>query len=74
MRECIIQISEPYWMPEIGLGIGRAQQVVGGIEQEILSWYDKQGNDYPLPESLVQQVRQQLSAERQRAEQLAQYL
>jgi hypothetical protein len=63
-----------YWMPEVGLGIGRSQQVVGGIEQEILVWYDEQSTVYPLPETLVGQMRQQLIAERQRAERLAEYL
>lgn len=62
------QIGEPYWMPEVGLGIGRSQQVVGGIEQEILAWYDQQSAVYPLPETLVGQMRQQLMVERQRAE------
>lgn len=32
------QIGEPYWMPEIGLGIGRARQLVGGVEMEVLLW------------------------------------
>lgn len=61
------QIGEPYWMPEIGLGIGRRNTVFGGIEQEILSWYDESGKRYLTSEEQVQQ-------ERQRAEQLAQYL
>ncbi len=30
-----LQIGEPYWMPEIGLGIGRYQGVIGGIPQEL---------------------------------------
>lgn len=41
-----LQIGEPYWMPEIGLGIGRYQGVVGGLPQEILTWYDDKGNRY----------------------------
>ena len=63
------------------LGIGRSQQVIGGIEQEILCWYDPQANAYPLPETAMQEMRQQLETERQRveterqrAEKLAQYL
>ena len=55
-----LQIGEPYWMPEVGLGIGRYQAVIGGIQQELLSWYDQQGDRY-------------LTAE-ERAEQLARYL
>jgi hypothetical protein len=54
------QIGEPYWMPEVGLGIGRYRGIAAGIQQELLSWYDRQGDRY-------------LTAE-ERAEQLAQYL
>ncbi len=41
------QSGEPYWMPEIGLGIGRYDGEVGGIPQEILTWYDAEGKRYP---------------------------
>ncbi|MGB3558336.1 MAG: hypothetical protein WBA24_07300, partial [Geitlerinemataceae cyanobacterium] len=68
------QIGEPYWMLEVGLGIGRSQQVIGGIEQEVLAWYDEQRNVYPLPETQVGQMRQALKVEQQRAERLAEYL
>jgi Uma2 family endonuclease len=61
------QIGEPYWMPEIGLGIGRCNTVFGGIQQEILAWYDEHGKRYLTSEEQVQQ-------ERQRVEQLAQHL
>ena len=61
-------------MLEVRLEIGRSQQVIGGIEPEILSWYDPQSTAYPLPETGMQQMRLQLKAERQRAKQLAQYL
>ena len=62
-----LQIGEPYWMPEVGLGIGRYQGVIGGISQELLSWYDKSGNRYLTSDEQAQQ-------ERTRAEHLAQYL
>ena len=32
-----LQIGEPFWMPEVGLGIGRYQGQVGGLEREILT-------------------------------------
>jgi Uma2 family endonuclease len=76
-----LQIGEPFWMPEIGLGIGRGQQVVGGIEQEVLLWHDDQGQAYPLPEQVIgdlrgqlQAERQQLRVEQQRADRLAEHL
>lgn len=62
-----LQIGEPYWMPEVGLGIGRHQAIVGGILQELLYWYDQQSNRYLTAEEQAQQ-------ERTRAEKLAQYL
>jgi Uma2 family endonuclease len=61
------QKGEPYWMPEVRLGIGRSQQRVGGIEQEILAWFDESGTVYPLPDTAMQEMREQLRVERQRA-------
>ena len=62
------QIGEPYWMPEVGLGIGRSRQIVGGIDREVLAWYDEGHNVYPLPETAMHQMREQLREQRQRAE------
>jgi hypothetical protein len=56
-----LQIGEPHWMPEIGLGIGRYQTVFSNLPQEQLAWFDAQG-DRHLSEA---------ERERQRAEQLA---
>ncbi|MEO1635184.1 MAG: hypothetical protein AAFS04_08900 [Cyanobacteria bacterium J06631_9] len=68
-------MGEPYWMPEVGLGIGRTRQLFGGIELEMLLWHDAQGVPYPLPEEALKQMQvsvkrlqQQLVAEQQRAE------
>jgi hypothetical protein len=41
---------------------------MGGIEQEVLLWYDPQGQAYPLPDQLIREMQTQLMAERQRAE------
>ncbi|BAZ29877.1 hypothetical protein NIES4074_23240 [Cylindrospermum sp. NIES-4074] len=41
-----LQIGEPFWMAEIGLGIGRFRRVIGGIERELLYWYDDRTNRY----------------------------
>lgn len=62
-----LQIGEPLWMQEVGLGIGRYKGVFGGIQQELLYWYDEKGNRYLTSEEQAEQ-------ERQRAEQLAKYL
>ncbi|MEL6814582.1 MAG: Uma2 family endonuclease [Cyanobacteria bacterium J06598_3] len=62
-----LQIGEPYWMPEIGLGIGRYQGEVGGLPQEILTWYDEQGNRQL---SDAEQARNRADQEQQAREQL----
>jgi Uma2 family endonuclease len=64
-----LQRGEPFWMPEIGLGIGRATSWSGGLEREVLYWYDEQGNRYFTPEELTEQERLRAEQERLRAEQ-----
>jgi Uma2 family endonuclease len=76
------QRREPFWIPEIELGIGRVQGELGGIRREWLAWHDREGKPYPLPQELIRrlegqlmqmdrqlmQERQQAIQERQRAE------
>jgi Uma2 family endonuclease len=57
-----LQIGEPYWMPEVGLGIGRYQGVVGGLPQEMLTWYDQRGDRHLRPEEQERQQRERLEA------------
>ena len=40
------QSGEPYFMPEIGLGIGRTSKIIRGINREVLYWHDAAGNRY----------------------------
>lgn len=61
-----LQIGEPYWMPEVGLGIGRYSAVVGGLPQEILTWYDVGGDRHLSPE---EEERQRTMQEQQAKEQ-----
>jgi Uma2 family endonuclease len=56
-----LQVGEPFWMPEIRLGIGRSPLPDDPLGREVLSWFDVNGQRY-LNEA---------EAERQRAEQLA---
>lgn len=60
-----LQIGEPYWMPEVGLGIGRYQGEVGGLPQEILTWYDAQGNRHLSGEEQAEQKLQQMQAQQE---------
>ncbi|MBD2679821.1 MULTISPECIES: Uma2 family endonuclease [Nostoc] len=64
-----LQIGEPFWMPEIGLGIGRGQYVSGNIPRQVLYWYDRQGDRYQTPEEIEQQTRQQLELVQKQLEQ-----
>lgn len=56
------QLGEPYWMPEIGLGIGRYESASG---REELTWFDENGTRH-LSEAEVE--RQRADLERQRAD------
>lgn len=40
---------QPYWLPEIGLGIGVETQIYCGRLREWLYWYDENGVRYPNP-------------------------
>ena len=60
-----LQIGEPYWMPEAGIGIGRYQGKVGGLPQEILTWYDKNSKRHL---SAAEAAQQKVEAAQQKAE------
>jgi Uma2 family endonuclease len=66
-----LQTGEPYWMPEVGLGIGRCQTVFSNIPQEQLAWFDAKGNRY-LSEAEIE--RQRAEIEQHRREQLEAFL
>lgn len=51
------QVSQPVWMPEIGLGMGCEQGNFEGYTREWLYWYDQQGNRLPAPNDLIEQER-----------------
>jgi Uma2 family endonuclease len=70
-----LQIGEPYWMPEVGLGIGRYQTVFGNLPQEQLGWFNERGIRYLTMDELANSERQradsaqtQVDRERQRAD------
>ncbi len=54
------QLGEPYFMPEIDLGVGRASKIVRGIEREVLCWYDSLGNNYKNVEEQLVDTRTEL--------------
>jgi Uma2 family endonuclease len=56
-----LQKGEPFWMPEIGLGIGRCDLPLDPLDREVLTWFNHQGDRYLTTE-------EQLNLERQRAD------
>lgn len=67
-----LQIGEPFWLEEVGLGIGRGTYQLGVDRREILSWYDQGGKCYLTPEETAQQTQQQLEELSQLLEQYRQ--
>jgi len=55
-----LQMGEPYWMPGVGLGLGRYRGWVGGLPQEILTWYDERGSRHLSGEEQERQQRERL--------------
>ena len=51
-----LQIGEPFWMPEVGLGVGRCQTTSGSVRQEVLCWYNQQGNRYLTPSERAERL------------------
>ncbi|CAN1210514.1 Putative restriction endonuclease domain-containing protein [Tumidithrix helvetica PCC 7403] len=41
-----LQLGEPLWMPEIGLGIGRCVLPSDRLGREVLSWFDRHSDRY----------------------------
>ncbi|MBW4594548.1 MAG: Uma2 family endonuclease [Brasilonema angustatum HA4187-MV1] len=65
------QIQEPFWMPEIGLGIGRGSYTSGVVEREVLYWHDKGGKRYLTANEVAQSERQQREIAEQHQQRLA---
>ena len=54
-----LQIGEPFWMPEVDLGIGRRLLPIGGLEQEGLSWFAADGSPHLSAEEVASQAQQE---------------
>ncbi len=60
--------SEPVWIPEINLGIGRRQGIHEGWQREWLYWYDEQGTRFLTPEEVAEQEHLRAEQERRQRE------
>ncbi|QDL08250.1 hypothetical protein DP113_10280 [Brasilonema octagenarum UFV-E1] len=65
------QIQEPFWMPEVGLGIGRGSYTSGVVKREVLYWHDKEGKRYLTADEVAQSERQQRELAEQHQQRLA---
>jgi Uma2 family endonuclease len=54
-----LQIGEPLWMPEIGLGIGRCPEIFSGAINEVLSWFNERGDRYLRSEEKTIEAQQE---------------
>ncbi|MCS6815393.1 MAG: Uma2 family endonuclease [Cyanobacteria bacterium] len=61
-----LQTDEPLWIPEINLGIGRAQGTFRGWQREWLFWFNADGDRILVPEEQARQIERQLAEERRR--------
>jgi hypothetical protein len=66
-----LQASNPFWMPEIGLGIGYERGDYSGLTRDWLYWYTEDNQRYPTPEEQIKQGQIQIDRERNRANKLA---
>ncbi len=57
-----LQVGEPLWMPEIGLGIGRCVLPTDSLGREVLSWFDEKGDRHLSPEEEERRQRERLEA------------
>ncbi len=69
-----LQTREPFWMSEIGLGIGRDVYLSGDVQRELLYWFDQNGDRYLTSEERAEQANRRAEQAEQRAEQLAETL
>ncbi|WP_434685682.1 Uma2 family endonuclease [Pseudanabaena minima] len=63
-----LQIGEPLWMPEIGLGIGRYVLPSDRFRREVLSWFDERGDRYLTGEERADIEQHRAEIEKQRAD------
>jgi Uma2 family endonuclease len=67
-----LQAGNPFWLPEVGLGIGCERGNYCGVTREWLYWYDESGKRYPTPKEQIQHEVQRAEHEAQLAQHQAQ--
>lgn len=64
-----LQIGEPYWMPEVNLGIGRYRGKVGDKPMELLGWFEQTGRRILTAEEQAEQAQQKIEQAQNEAKQ-----
>lgn len=57
-----LQNSNPFWMPEISLGIGRCTLPTDPYQRKVLTWFDQNGDRYLTSDERASQSQQQVEA------------
>ncbi|MCS6960201.1 MAG: Uma2 family endonuclease [Pseudanabaenaceae cyanobacterium SKYGB_i_bin29] len=68
--EYVLQVGEPYWMPEIGLGLGRYP----ATPYELLGWFNQEGDRYLTPDEVANLERKRADKMQKELESLRQKL
>ncbi|HLP88255.1 MAG TPA: Uma2 family endonuclease [Nostocaceae cyanobacterium] len=68
--EYVLQSGDKFWMPEIGLAIGKEVGTYQGMTREWLYWYDESGNRCLTFEELANQRQQQLEQSQEQLQKL----
>ncbi len=55
-----MQLGNPVWLPEVGLGIGCDRGNYSGVTREWLYWYDQSGKRYATPQERIQRLAEKL--------------
>jgi Uma2 family endonuclease len=63
-----LQIGEPLWMPEIGLGIGRCVLPGDPLGREVLGWFDAKSDRYLTTDELADAEQQRADAAQKKVE------
>ncbi len=63
-----LQKGEPFWMPEMGLGIGRCDLPLDPLGREVLTWFNHQGDRYLTLEEQLNLEQQKADAAQQQLE------
>ncbi|UFP94417.1 Uma2 family endonuclease [Gloeobacter morelensis] len=64
------QEAEPFWMQEVGLGLGRGEGTYKGWQREWLYWFNQDGRRLSTPEEQMEQERAKIAALERRLRQL----